>query len=164
MASSFSTYWKSYGGMQALVKSKYLWASLAFSFLVAPLWWTKEVNGASVSFSWVDVAFGVAPSMLGLSLGAMAIMLAIGPGTFLKLAQIGGNDSYFMKAVAAFFHFMVIQTLAILFALVVIAWPIVPLSFVGFLLFVYSIFSGLAAAATLVGLAEVKTEADQHDL
>lgn len=160
MGSAYRTYWTSYGGFSALLKSYYLWGSVAFLCVVPNVWICPDKDGG---YKWTETALSVTPSMLGFSLGAMAILLAIGPGTFLKVAQSGGPSSFYMKAIAAFFHFMAVQIFSIFAALIVQAWPLVLLSFLGYLSFIYSIACGLAAAATLVDLAEIKNSADESD-
>lgn len=160
MTTAYKTYWEAYGGLKALFRSWYLWLSFVFVLATWPLWSCPDNEGV---FSWTETALSVTPSMLGFSLGSMAILLAIGPSTFLKLSQQGGKSSFFMQAIAAFFHFMLIQIIAILLTLMVNSWPYGVLSFFGYFFFIYSISCGLAAAAALVDLAEVKTEADSLD-
>lgn len=160
MASAYKTYWDAYGGISALLNSRYFQLSGIFMVFVPQMWGAKGADG---KFAWTETALSVVPSMLGFSLGAMAILLAIGPSTFLKLAQNGGRNSFYMAAIAAFFHFMLVQIACIFLAIVVKAWPVVIFSALGYFAFTYSIACGLAAAAALVDLAEIKTDADLFD-
>ena len=160
MASAYKVYWEAYGGFSALIKSNYLYASVLFVLVAPKAWMLKDDNGR---YAWTETALSITPSMLGFSLGAMAILLAIGASTFLNVSQKGGNDSLYMKAIAAFFHFMLVQIISILSAIFVGSWNFVLVSLFGYFIFVYAIFCGLAAAAALVDLAEVKIMADRYD-
>lgn len=160
MASAYKVYWEAYGGFSSLIKSKYLHASAVFVLIVPNTWMFKDIEG---KYAWTETALSITPSMLGFSLGAMAILIAVGQSTFLRLSQKGGNKSLYMKAIAAFFHFMVVQITSILAAIFVGSWNVLIFSLFGYLVFVYAIFCGLAAAAALVDLAEVKVMADNFD-
>ena len=150
--SAFTAYWRTYGGFGELVASLYLWISLAVTLVCRNLWLPAE-NG---NFVWHDYAFAVLPGMISFSLGALAIVLAFSNEKFIRIVVEGGkNDFFFIKAVAAFFHFIVVQFLALICLFIFLSWPSVMLSFGAFSVFMYAIFTGIAAAAALFGMAEI---------
>ncbi len=66
-----------------------------------------------------------------------------------------------MKMIAAFFHFILVQFVAIFAAIVASLYVILPLSFVGCFLFIYSMACGIAAAAALVNIAMIRNKAPE---
>lgn len=144
VGATFQAYWRTYGGIIALLKSPYLHFSLVLTFVVAPLWCDSKGM-------WFDVVMSVVPSVLGFSLGGYAILLAFGDEQF-RLAVSGSDDngapSPFMVANAAFIHFIVVSSSALLYALIAKAWGIVGSAFaaLGVALFIYSVATALAAA------------------
>ena len=110
----FATYWRGYGGWAALRDSPYLHLSglltlCCFGSWSQPDWWEK--------------VFSVLPNLVGFSIGAFAIFLGVGGESF--QSRIAGADSSnpksispFISAAAAFTHFIVVQVLAIVVALV----------------------------------------------
>lgn len=154
--SAFSAYWAAYGGLKGLVRSTYLKLSLAPVLLLWPAWQTDEKN---VHAAWVDIAFQVIPSIISFSLGALAIILSLSSGAFLSaIQQSGRDDSLFMKMIATFFHFILVQFLCLFFAIICRFIHLDELSFIGFWLFSYCLASGIAAAVNLVGLAQLKNK------
>lgn len=163
----FALYWENYGGWRALWKSGYLWAALGLTVVCYPLW-THE--------GWWDDVVSIAPSMIGFSLAAFAMLLAFTNERFLKVVTTaipnvtgGFSPSTYSSTSTAFVHFIVVQILALLAALVCKACFVVPphwmLSsvaetgisqqsfiaftkafwFIAYWLFLYSILCGLAA-------------------
>lgn len=155
-------YWGYYGGWRALVTSYYLWASFLVSAVFYPMW---------SSGGWWNYVLGVTPSLLGFSLGGYAMWIAFGDSSFRKMisGDSDGKPSPFMEVSAAFVHFMIVQLLAILVALLAKAyyfelssthWLIVLMGeyyyyiclfgfYLGFSIFVYSLFSAMAAIMAL---------------
>ncbi|MCI2395337.1 hypothetical protein [Aliiroseovarius sediminis] len=159
--SAIVTYWKAYGGLASLLSSGYLWAAVLLSILLNPLWLIPTEPEATVL--WTGLAISVLPGLTAFSLGAIAIFLALTKGAFLAVMQEGGDQSFFLKVVAAFFHFLLVQFAALTLSFCVVAWPNGWLSFIGFTVFLYAVFSGVAAAAILVDVAEIKNVADPLD-
>ncbi|MFO1173757.1 MAG: hypothetical protein U1E48_00900 [Paracoccaceae bacterium] len=154
---AFRTYWKAYGGVAALLGSPYLFISLVFTLGLNPLW---LLDGKSVSPRWVEIALAVLPSMVSFSLGAVAIIMALSSGVFLRIIQSNGApDSYFMKAVSAFFHFILTQFLGIFVALVSLAYHVQLISYLGCWIFLYALLCGVAAAAAMMNMAELRNKA-----
>ena len=145
---AFCKYWKAYGGFRALLGSAYLHGSALISLACYPVW----DNG------WYDMSLSITPSILGFSLGGYAILLAFGDEDF-RLAISGpdpdGNPSPFMKANAAFIHFIVISTIALLCAIVAKAWESQCwfIGFFGTLVTTYSIGCGMASAFAIFHVA-----------
>lgn len=166
-ASGFRAYWTAYGGWRAYVGSPYLVAALLLTGLMAPLW---------LKANWWDMVLNVLPSILGFSLGGFAIFLAFGDDGFRNL--IGGHhpddkpdeQSPYIEFSATFFHFIVVQVVAIILSLFAKSFFIIQLPngsaftqwnnivkpiwwALGFASFFYAILSALALALAIFGLA-----------
>ena len=158
--SAFGTYWTAYGGIRALLLSPYLSISGVFWALCKPIWYDQTHEG----FPWSDYALSILPSMVSFSLGALAIFLAFSNENFLKLLrQKGSPQSFLIKVTAAFFHFIVVQFVALGLALLLIAYPTIFLSGLAFMSFVYALACGVAAAAALMDMAEILNAAGRGD-
>lgn len=158
--SAFKTYWRVYGGWRQLLVSPYLWLSGLFWALCKPLWFDQRDTG----FEWSEHALSILPSMVSFSLGALAIFLAFSNADFLKiLRQKGNQHSYLMRVTTAFFHFILVQFIALLSTILLTAYPVVAISAVAFWLFVYAIAAGVAAAAALLDMAEILNAAGKLD-
>ena len=107
-------------------------------------------------YPWVVWAFSILPSMVSFSLGGLAIFLALSNGLFLSFVREGGDrESFLISVTVAFFHFILVQFLALGMCFLVIAYPTPWMSGVAFWLFVYAMACGIAAAATLVDVGEI---------
>jgi hypothetical protein len=147
---SFGRYWAAYGGMRALASSPYLHVSAVLAALLYPLWHDR--------FTWCDTSIAVTPSVLGFSLGGYAIILDCGDENFRR--AISGTDedgkpSPFMNANASFIHFILVSTVSVIYAVLNKAWepPSNILSYLGALLFVYSVATALATAFAVYHVA-----------
>ena len=107
-------YWRIYGGWRAIFSSLYLHVSLVLLLVSFRLWSCP---------GWWEQVISVAPNLLGFTLGGFAIFLAIGDERF--KATISGADpdeqkahSPYMALCATFLHFVLIQFLALVAALV----------------------------------------------
>jgi hypothetical protein len=147
-------YWKLYGGVTAVASSLYFFFSVMLSLACFYIW---------VSPGWWDIVISAVPTMLGFTLAGLAVFL--GMDSKFNAVIAGGSDedpSPFLLMIAAFVHFVVVQVLALAYALVAkstffvvpgmphIFYEVVSLGrpilwFLGFLLFVYAVFSMLAA-------------------
>lgn len=113
MASSiYKKYWEAYGGISALVGSKYFWIAAIFSVLSPSLWDDKL---------WVAQSLQIFPNLLGFTLGGYALMLSVGGERFLLSLAGGrvlpGGYSKFVIFNASYVHFVVFQTLVLVLAL-----------------------------------------------
>ncbi len=151
----YKIYWRLYGGVRALVRSAYLWFAVLLTVICSPFWLTfSDKDDARPA---ADLILSAAPSLMAFTLGGMAIVLALSGGKFLDaIRQNGKTDSLFMKLVALFFHFIVVQTAAFLLALLSRTYPsssaiAAPM----FFFFSYGVMSALAIAAMLLNVARI---------
>ena len=140
-------YWQVYGGFKSLIVSPWLWLAVAVTFFCWPF---------SSQGGWIGAAFSILPSLLGLSIGAMAITLAF-PTTsiFNLLAENGRENSYYLDVASKFLHFVLVQVTALLFCFFASAYPAKLTNIVAFLMTSYAILTAAATATTLYGVAQV---------
>jgi hypothetical protein len=168
----FNRYWIAYGGIKAILGSPYMHISLLITLVSSGIWLKED---------WVELPISVLPSIIGFSLGGYAIWLALGDDKF--RASIAGKtnltESPFIVVNATFVHFIVLQILALISALIAKSHPIYnsPLfiqrflldlapwlyevsiaisyiaSFFGYFLFVYALLSALAATMAIFRIA-----------
>jgi len=155
VGSVFARYWGAYGGWNALVYSPYVHAALLLTAIQARYW----LNSA-----WWDTALTVVPSVLGFTLAGFTIWLGFGDERFQLLIakkRQGKDFSAYIGISAAFVHFIVVQFLAVVAAVIgkatafelaadhiafCLMQVLAPIGhFVGFLLFIYSLMTALAA-------------------
>lgn len=154
-------YWASYQGFSALIKSPFLHISLIITAISYPAWFNAP---------WWDNVISVIPSLLGFSLGGYAIWLAIGDEKFRSLiaGSEDGKISPFMELNYSFVHFILMQILAITFALIIKGfaawwhWDIISVHIsgaFGYLVFTYAI---MCAFATVLAVARYSRWYDQY--
>ena len=151
---SFSIYWEAYGGFNSLIHSPYLIAAIVIAILSSPL--LKENHPTT----WYSLSLSVLPNLLGFTLGGYAILLAFGNERFLGLLAGDEEDkeiSGFMAINATFVHFIIVQVISILLALIGTAWEAKTglFAFIGLLTFAYSIFTAIAAAMSVLRLSKL---------
>lgn len=169
--SIFSKYWKDYEGTIALLTSPYFHAALALKVICYPLWTEAE---------WWEFSLAFLPSAIGFSLAAFAMILAFGNETFISVMVTrakGRDKAAFQRVSNAFFHFLVVQFIAFVAALLCKAyyrpleqWVVTLLEKLGinidayirvthcfwsiaFLLTAYSIMCGLTASVRVYRLS-----------
>jgi len=148
---TLSRYWGLYGGWKALFRSPYLYLGLVITVLSAPFWLKDGEDGPP----WAQTAVEIIPSLLGFSMGGMTIMLAFSNAAiFTTLTQKGKHDSLFLKVTANFFHFILVQTLAVVLALIGKAYGGAFIGFLGFWALTYALLVALATAGQLLNTAE----------
>lgn len=109
---AFRRYWNLYGGIVALARSPYPQISLVLTVVCYPF--TSEYGPKAA-----ELAVSALPNLLGFSVGAMAIVLALSSAPlFRTLAQRGRNRSYFMVLTNALVHFIFVQVIALTVAIV----------------------------------------------
>ena len=156
-------YWKAYGGFSALFTSHYFWLSFLVTLALFNIWTESE---------WWSIVLSVIPNLLGFSLGGFALWIAIGDDQFRKIIaskEPTETVSIYAGVNANFVHFILLQVLALISALVAQATNFsLPLdnwivknyystfrvlvfvsTFIGFWIFIYAIFSALAATMGL---------------
>ncbi|HAV1412773.1 hypothetical protein P3521_03555 [Vibrio parahaemolyticus] len=109
-------YWKAYGGWKAALTSVYFWVAAFLTVLLYPQW---------VKAGWWGDTLSIMPSVLGFSLGGFAMWVAIGDEKFKSL--ISGSDdnaspSPFMEVNATFAHFILLQLVSIILAVIAKAY------------------------------------------
>lgn len=169
----FNRYWIAYGGINAILGSPYMHISLLIALLSSGIWLEDD---------WVELPISVLPNIIGFSLGGYAIWLALGDDKFrasISGKTNSGGESPFIVVNATFVHFIVLQILALISALVGKSHPIFnsPLfiqrfmldlapwlyevsiaisyagSFFGYFIFVYALLSALAATMAIFRIA-----------
>ncbi len=149
---TFRVYWRAYGGWFALITSPYFLCAGIFAALCKPLWF----DGAAKNFPWTDWALSLLSSLISFSIGGLAVILAFSNEKFVRLIrQNGKENSYFMVLTTAFFHFILVQFIAIALVIILISYQTVFLSGVAFWVFSYAIACGIAAAASLLESAHI---------
>lgn len=162
-----SRYFRDYGGWSALFASGYLRAAVVMAALGYPMW---RVRG------WWETPINVLPDILGFSLGGLAVFLALSGDKFLSTITSEPTDpkasiSPYVRYANTFLHFIVVQLLALMVALVAQSlarfdaptqptWALVNECVrtawwaVGYLIFCYALTSALAAAFALYSIVK----------
>ena len=117
MFSTYRSIWKhisdaydAYGGLKEIARSPYLHLSVLLGGL----------SFAFSSASWVGQITSISPSLLGFTLAAYTVFIASVSGRLLRnLVKATAKDghSYFQKINSAFFHFILVQCLATVYAI-----------------------------------------------
>ena len=164
VANIFKGYWAAYGGLVVLLRSPYLHLALVLLVLTTPFW--------TIS-SWWDQSLAVLPNLLGFTLGGFAIFIGFGDEKFRALLaeDDGSSVNAYVALCATFVHFILVQSLALLAAVLAKAWwfyapwmdtlrPALPFfnSFgaaIGYGLFLYALCSVLAATMHIFRIARM---------
>ena len=151
---SLRIYWRLYGGLRAFVGSPYLHCAIILSFLNYPLWWSD----CSPDVSWYDLALSIFPSLLSFTLGGYAVLLAFGGEKFLQLISgpdKSGESSPFLQINGALVHFILLQGLSLLFAVVGKIWSLDTgiWAWFGLLVSLYALLSIVPATLAIMRVA-----------
>jgi hypothetical protein len=144
---SFILYWENYGGFKAIFSSPYFLFSLLLTLVVV-------IFGESDK--WYEYTLNILPDILGFSIGSFAILISLGNNEFRKKLSLVGtkqtSPTPFMIINSSFVHFIFIQILAILTALISKLLNIENfiIFFLGILLLIYAIMSTLAATLVIL--------------
>lgn len=168
-------YWREYGGWAELLLSPYFHVALLLTLLLSRYWQNE---------AWWDVALSVLPNIIGFAVGGYAIWMGFGDEEFrrrISQRPSANEPSPYLMVSAAFAHFVVVQLLALLGALIAKAtffeltathWAGrlllgagLPLDFVraqlapwfwglGFLLFVYGLMAAFAATFAIFRVSD----------
>lgn len=178
VAKIFGQYWKAYGGLSALLRSFYLHAALILLMLTANAWVSPICQNPSACNVWWDQSISILPNLLGFTLGGFAIFIGFGDEKFRALlAQPEANvelQTVYVELCATFVHFILVQILALIFAVLARAWwfyaswmdPVrdyLPLlnglaGGIGYGLFLYALTSVLAATMHVFRIASLYAE------
>lgn len=160
----FKLYWAAYGGAGALLRSPYLHAAWLLLVLTGPTW---------IAPLWWDQCLSVLPNLLGFTLGGFAIFIGFGDEKFRALLaeDDGKPGNAYVELCATFVHFIVVQALALLAAVIAKAWwfyapwlepvrPVLPTlnilgGAVGYGLFLYALTSVIAATMHIFRIADL---------
>lgn len=152
---SFLLYWNAYGGKQALFKSIYFWASLFFSVLIMGV----DYCSSEILWNWWGDAISIIPSILGFSLGGYAILISFGDAKFLSIMrEKDTNEKYslYMQVNATFLHFIFVQFLSVLYAVLIKGLHLTGVlffNFLGLVIFLYALFTIVSTAFAVLNLA-----------
>lgn len=159
----FHIYWSLYGGLRGLILSPYVWAAALLTWLCAPLWLqfdpVTEVRPAT------DLVMSIVPALMGFTLAGMAIVLALSGRVFVEALREGGDPkSLFMKVVVVFFHFLMVQTIALIGALISRSYPASDqVAGAVFFMMAYGLMSAVAIAAALLNVSRIYNLAGGSD-
>jgi hypothetical protein len=141
-AEAISRYWAIYGGFRALLLSPYLHVAAILTVIA----WGFRSSTRSAS----EIAIGVLPNLLGFTVGALAIVLAFSSATvFATLAERGQPQSFFMKLTGSLIHFILVQVLALVSAIIARMTDRVFIDFISLFLLFYAVIVTFAAGLQL---------------
>jgi hypothetical protein len=114
----FSVYYSSYGGTKSIIRSPYLHLSILVTAITVSTW-TKP--------GWWDLPISILPNLIGFTLSGYAVLMTFGNERF--KAQLvrpvpGHPAAAFMAINATFFHFLVLQIIALLIAVIAKSRPL----------------------------------------
>jgi len=151
LARSYRLYCKLYGGWTALFTSPYFHAALLLTAALYPVW-----NGDDGAKIWAAAAQNILPNLMGFSIAGMAVFLAFShPETMNAITEDGEPESYFVTTVAGFFHFIFVQTIAMMLGFVGAFVTSNYLSAFGVFFLSYAMLVGLAMAMNLLHTAQI---------
>lgn len=113
-----------------------------------------------------DTLIAVIPGLMAFTLAGMAIILALSGQRFtIAIRENGKPDSLFMKVVALFFHFLLVQTIGLILAFFLKSYPVSDLlAGATFFFATYGVASAIAIAAMLLNISRIYNIAgDQSD-
>jgi hypothetical protein len=104
-----------YGGWKAVLSSRYVWWSFVATFAASPL---------ALKPGWWDVVLTVSPSLAGFALGSFALLMSVGDEEFRRLlaGSDNGKPSPLMTTAATFTYFIIVQCLALGYAILAKAY------------------------------------------
>ena len=175
----FGRYWRAYGGWRSLVRSPYLHIAFVLNCICFASWIGNK--------EWWETVISILPNLLGFTLGGFAIFIGFGDEKFRKLLVeetekeiLEGKPPLYESLCATFVHFILIQILGLVFALVrkslsvvvvdATQWQMVlrtlnPVAgFFGHLLFLYAMCSALAACMHVFRIAADYSDATNCEL
>lgn len=125
----FKVYWTAYGGTAALLRSAYLHWALLLLVLTWKTWVEPQTIAGGGVAAWWDQSLSVLPNLLGFSLGGFAIFIGFGDEKFRQLLADPGSgkdvsisSNLYVKACATFVHFILVQALALMMAVIAKSW------------------------------------------
>jgi hypothetical protein len=111
----FLLYWENYGGFRAIFSSTYFLFSVIMCFLCVGLW---------IREGWWTLPLSIMPNLISFTLAGFALFMAVGDEKFKRLlADTARSKGPLMTISASFVHFIFIQALSILLALIASSRP-----------------------------------------
>lgn len=104
-----------------------------------------------------DILLTVVPALMAFTLAGMAIVLALSGKRFTTAIREGGRpDSLFMKVVALFFHFILVQAIGLFLAFFSRSYEAQDwLAGLAFFFGTYGVASAVAIAAMLLNVSRI---------
>lgn len=154
---SIKLYWHSYGELKSFILSPFLHIAFVVSYFARPLW-NPAKDDAAV---WYSLSLSVLPNLLGFTLGGYAILLAFGDSRFRdKISEQDEEDdgpTLFMELNGTFVHFIVLQAIAILLAVIGTAGTVRTgfFAWLGFTCFLYTVLTAISAALAVLEISDL---------
>lgn len=153
---SLTKYWKCYGGLCCVLVSPYFHVAFFLTCLLYnPM--TKPDNLSQ----WYLIVFSILPNVLGFTLGGYAFILGIGDDKFRDVLRGGTNGkiSPFIEVNATFVHFIILQVIAIIMAVIGSQYAasnvfLNVFRFIAILIFLYALTTAFAAVFAIFKLAQ----------
>lgn len=156
---SLKGYWRVYGGITAVLRSTYFWVAIVITFL-SGVPDAKDAEG----LIWPQLTISIVPSLLGLGVGAMALMLSFSSGRFLEAIKQKGKDrSYLRKVMASFYHFALVLVSALIVAYIGKAQEYFVLSYAGVFLITYGVLLTLGIVSRIWHTARIFNKVLEYD-
>jgi hypothetical protein len=147
-------YWAVYGGFTALLRSPYFQTSIAISLVCLAFWTKNEKLEHTVKAS--EIAVGVLPNLLGFTVGALAIVLAFSSADIFRIIAEDGNPrSFFLTLTSNLMHFICVQVLALLSAIIAKIIDLPVLDFISLVLLIYAVIVTFSAGLQLFQTARI---------
>lgn len=105
-------YWVAYGGLSSVIRSPSPYIAAALTVLAMPFWWLDQ---------WWEPALTVLPNLLGFSVGGFVMWLGFGDAPLrraLHKNRHGGGASLYLSVSSVFAHFVLMQSIALVIAVV----------------------------------------------
>jgi hypothetical protein len=142
-----TSYWTTYGGLSALIRSPAFLAAIALNFISYPLWSSKLAP---------TIALSIIPNLFVFTIIGMAIITAFPNNILLKVLTEGGRkDSFYMDLSSKFVHFIFVQVICLIVSLIAKSFDTACLAFFSSFLLLYALLCVAMAALALFGLAQI---------
>lgn len=153
---AYAIYWRLYGGYRSILRSPYFHVAILITMLCSPAW----LNHQNLSV-WPNAATNILPNLMGFSIAGMAVFLAFSsPKTVRAITEDGEPKSLFTITIANFFHFILVQTIALLLGFIGLYFQSCVLTGIGVLTLVYALAISPAMAMQLLRTSQIINAAE----
>lgn len=165
-------YFDIYGGFYAVFTSIYFWSAFIFNIFMINSW---------TSLCWIQNVKSIIPSIVGFSLGAYAILVGFGTDHFQKFISLKDQvkketlkdkkeifkiaNTMYIHINTTFIHYILVQMLSLLLAVLCdsifstkMNFIEILVSFIGNLMFIYSLTLSVAAVFVIFDVANLYQE------